>query len=91
VRVPSSRNTVITNLAANGATLASPNEERLEDCYSAAVERLGMLVGDNVQRLHSAPDWETFVQQEHGPPHLLVRANLQDLPHPVGDFLASLL
>jgi len=88
VKVPSSRNTVITNLAANGATLASPNEERLDDRYSTAVERLGTLVDDNVQCLHSAPDWETFVQQEHGPPQL--QANLQDLPHPAGDFLASL-
>ena len=69
VKVPSSCNTVITNLAANRATLVSPNEEGLEDRYSTAVERLGALVDKNVQRLHSAPDWETFVQQEHGPPH----------------------
>jgi len=70
VKVPSSRNTIITNLAANGATLASPNEERLEDRYSAAVERLGTLVDGNARCLHSAPDWETFIQQEHGLPHL---------------------
>jgi len=88
VKVPSSRPAVLTNLAANGATLASPNEERLEDRYSTAVERLGALVDNNVRCLHSAPDWDTFVQQEHGPPHL--RANLQDLPHPAGESLASL-
>jgi len=88
VKVPSSRETVIQNLSVNGATLASPNEERQEDRYKTSVDILGMLVDKNVQRLHSAPDWETLVQQEHGPSHL--RADLQDLPHPPRDFLASL-
>ena len=78
----------IPNLAANGATLASPNEDRLNDRYNKAVEKLGTLVSENVKRLHSAPDWKTFVQQEHGPPHL--RENLQELAHPAGQFLASI-
>ena len=88
MKVPSIRKGVIQNLAANGATLASPNEERLEDRYNTAVQKLGTFVAANVLRLHSAPDWKTFVQQEHGPPHL--RENLQDLDHPAGAFLSSL-
>jgi len=88
VKIPPPLPTVLQNLSANGSTLASPNQERLDDRYNIAVARLGTYIAKNVRRLHSSPDWETFVQQEHGPPHL--RANLQDLPHPAGAFLASL-
>ena len=74
--------------AAKGATLASTNEARVEERYNLAVQKLGTLVTNTVQNLQAAPDWETFVQQEHGPSHL--RENLQELPHPAGPFLASL-
>lgn len=54
--------------------------------YNAAVQRLGTFVSLAESRLHDAPDWSTFVRQEHGPPH--IKPDVRHLPHPAGPYLS---
>lgn len=51
-------------------------------------DRLGTLVNELSAAFLRSPSWADFVRQVHGPSHL--KANLQDLPHPAGEYLSHL-
>lgn len=71
-----------------GATLAPPNPQQVNLYYNAAVSRLGTFASLAQSRLLNAPDWSSFVRQEHGPSH--IKSEVLHLPHPAGPYLSLL-
>ena len=52
------------------------------------LDRLGTLLAKCTTMLADSPSWEAFVKKVHGPSSL--QEGMQHLPHPAGEFLASL-
>lgn len=66
----------------------TPNTNPVKTNVTETTDRLGTLLAKCSAMLEASSSWEDFVHQVHGPSSL--QDNMQDLPHPAGEFLASL-
>ena len=71
-----------------GDALEPPSINRLANVSENPEDRLGELIASCTTMFDDSESWEAFVKQVHGPSSL--QDNMENLPHPAGEFLASL-
>jgi len=69
-------------------SVASSKKAEVDRLYAHTLSRLGTFVAEASARFAAASCWESFVIDEHGPPHL--QPDIGRLPHPASPLLASI-
>lgn len=69
-------------------SIASAHKQPIDHLYDNSISRLGTYMSRAAAALRSSPSWESFVNSQHGPPHL--QPGLDLLPLEAATYLSGL-